>query len=269
MPCSPYLLHEEKGFRFLDEGPVTKAPPVVLLHGMLGDLSNWSGTVASLSARQYRVLAPVLPVYELPLPQANVRGLVAYLHDFLTTICDGPVVLAGNSLGGHVALLYALEHPGRVVALVLSGASGIYEVEIGSSTMRRRDRSFIRERAARTFYSPEHVTDELVEEVYEVVNDRGRVLRLIRMARSVQAETVTDRLGEIQAPTLLVWGRNDTITPPEVAETFAHLLPDAELHFINRCGHAPMIEHPAAFNAILLDFMRRKLEVPLRVAVSS
>ncbi|GIV61534.1 MAG: alpha/beta hydrolase [Rhodothermaceae bacterium] len=269
MPSTPHPVHETQGFRYVDEGPAATLPPLVLLHGMMGDPGNWSATVAALAARGYRVLAPELPIYDLPAAQTSVQGLTDYLHAFLRTVHDGPVALGGNSLGGHVALRYALQHPDRVVSLVLSGASGIYEVEIGSSTMRRRDRDFIRERAALTFYRDDLVTEDLVERIYHLINDRVRALRLIRMARSVQAETLTHRLPDIKAPTLLIWGRDDRITPPDVAETFARLLPRAELHFLDRCGHAPMMEHPDRFNAILLDFARRTLGVPPRLALSS
>ncbi len=269
MPRSPYPLLEKHGWRYLDEGPASETPPVVLLHGMLGDVSNWTHTVAALSAKGYRVLAPMLPIYDLPLRETGVQALANHVHAFTDSVHEGPVAVAGNSLGGHVALLFALTHPGRTAALVLSGASGIYEVEMGSSVMRRRDRTFIRERAALTFFDPAHATDDLIEEIYAVVNDRARALRLIRMARAVQAETVTDRLPHITAPTLLVWGREDVITPPDVAETFACHLPNAELHFIDACGHAPMIERPEAFNAFLLDFLARALGIPQRFALSS
>ncbi len=262
MPRTAHRLHESKGYRYIDEGPVGGTPPLVLLHGMLGNLSNWSVTVDMFSAQGYRVLVPLLPVYELPLKETSVSGLVAYVHGFLETFELAPVVLAGNSLGGHVALLYTLSYPEAVSALVLSGSSGIYEAEIGTSTMRRRDRAFIRDRAAVTFYDKAHVTEDLIDEVYEIVNDRGSALRLIRMARSTQQETLTDDLARVKAPTLLVWGRDDAITPPDVAEQFKDRMPNADLRFIDQCGHAPMIEHPAAFNAFMLDFLRRIIGTP-------
>lgn len=255
MALPDFPLHTAGPFRYIDEGTTSDRPPVVLLHGMLGDLSNWEQTVAALAADGHRVLVPLLPVYDLPLKETSVPGLAAFVHHFVTTLQLGPLVLAGNSLGGQVAILYTLTHPDRVAALVLSGASGIYEVEMGSSTPRRQDRSYIRERAALTFYDPVHATDDLVEEMYALVNDRARVTRLIKMARSTKAEGVGGRLGEIQAPTLLIWGRDDRITPPDVAETFESLLPDATLHFIDACGHAPMIEHPHTFNRLFLAFL--------------
>ncbi len=259
MQTPKYDIHKRGGFRFIDEGPSSDLPPVVLLHGMLGDLGNWADTIGDLAEHQYRVLVPVLPVYALPIKKSNVQGLVNFVDDFLTEIGISSATLVGNSLGGQVALLYTLEHSERVAALVLSGSSGLYEVEMGTGTPRRRDRDFIRERAAVTFYEPRHVTEELVDDMFEIVSDRTRVVRLIKMARSTKQETVASRLSEIAAPTLLIWGSNDRITPPSVAEEFRDRIPDAELHFIDECGHAPMIEQPAQFNEIMLDFLRERI----------
>lgn len=250
------------GFEYVDEGPTSDLPPVVLLHGLLGDLSNWNDTLGALSENGYRVVAPVLPVYEMSLKKSSVPGLVSYVHTFLSQLGIEQATLVGNSLGGHIALLYALRYPDAVAALVLAGASGIYEVNVGTSTPRRQDKEFIRERTELTFYDPVHATDELVDEMFDLVNDRSRVLRLIRIARSAEKEIVTEKLSGIDSPTLLVWGRDDEITPPDVAEEFYKRLPRARLHFIERCGHAPMIERPEQFNTITLRFLRKTLGTP-------
>lgn len=254
-----YPLREAYGYRYLDEGPATDLPPVVLLHGLLGDVSNWEATVDMLATHHYRVLVPALPLADLPMSQTNLKGLVHYVRNFVDMLALGPVVLGGNSMGGQMALLHALQAPASVVALLLSGSSGIYEVETGTTTFRRRDRDFIRERAALTFYDPVHVTDELVEASYNLANDRNRALRILRLARSSQAETVNERLSQIQVPTQLIWGHDDRITPPDVAYAFKNLLPRADLHFIDRCGHAPMLERPATFNKILLSFLHKTI----------
>ena len=259
MPQTTDRIRNTSGYRFVDEGPRLQEPTVVLLHGMMGDLSNWSDTVHELAVNNYRVLVPVLPVYDMPLNSTSVISLVEFVHGFIETLQLNPAILVGNSLGGHIAILYTLAHPDAVSAMVLSGSSGIYEVSMGSSVPRRRDRAFIRDRAAVTFFDPNHVTDELVEELVEVLDNRACVARLIKMARSARDEVVTDSLHSITAPTLLVWGRNDRITPPEVAETLYSLLPNAVLHYIDNCGHAPMIEHPRTFNQIMLDFLSVQL----------
>lgn len=266
MPASEFPTNRLGPYRYVDQGRRSSVTPIVLLHGMLGDLSNWTNTIKELAAQGYRVLVPVLPVYDLPLNQTSVTGLVEYVHGFLKQMGIEQTVLVGNSLGGQVALKFATLYPEMVRAMVLSGASGIYEVSIGTGTPRRKDKEFIRDRAAITFYDPVHATDELVDEMYEIVNDRPRVTRLIKMARSTKAEVVTDHLSSIVAPTLLIWGRDDVITPPEVGEEFARRMPNAYLSFIDRCGHAPMIEHPEVFNNLMLDFLFKTIGRPDPVA---
>ena len=261
MPHS-FRVREIPGYRYIDEGPSTDQPAVVLLHGMLGAYTNWEATIRELAARQYRVIVPILPIYDLPLYETTVTGLVEHVHGFIDAMGLEGVVLVGNSLGGHIALLYSIQHPEDVVAQVLCGASGIYEVEMGTSVFRRRDREELRERAAFTFYDPRFATNELVDEIYEIVNDRSRALRLIRMARAVQAESVADDLGGISAKTLLVWGREDRITPPDVAEVLHSGIPDARLEFIDACGHAPMMEQPTVFNRHTIEFLREVVGEP-------
>lgn len=255
MPGSPIQARESGGFRFVDAGPHTNCPPVLLLHGMLGDLGNWTSAIEALVDHNYRVLVPVLPVYDLPLHETSVSGLVDYVRAFVQHLGIESTILVGNSLGGHVALVYAMRFPEDVPAMILSGASGIYETNMGTSVPRRQDKQFIRERAAVTFYDPVHVTEDLVEDMFSIMNDRGRVVRLIKMARSTKKETVTEHLEMVTPPTLLVWGQDDVITPPSVAYEFLERMPNASLYFIERCGHAPMIERPEKFNRLMLDFL--------------
>lgn len=258
---TPFPIYETGPFQYNEEGPAdAPIPPVVLLHGMLGDLSNWVDTIDALSNNGYRVLAPVLPVYDFPLSETGVPRLTEHVHDFTEALELDSVVLVGNSLGGHVALLYALNYPDQVHAMVLSGSSGIYETTMGSSFFRRQDREFIKERTEMTFYDPAHATEELVDEMLEIVNDRPRAFRLLKIARSADEETVTEQLSQLDMPSLLVWGRDDIITPPEVAEEFRDRMPNARLEFIDKCGHAPMIEHPDTFNALTLDFFEELAE---------
>ena len=144
-------------------------------------------------------------------------------------------------------------------ALVLTGSSGFLRIRFTDGTFRRKDRDFIREKAALTFYDPAMATDEIVDEAYVTVNDRGRALRLLGFARSAQRETLEDRLHLIDCPTAVIWGRNDRITPPNVAESIGRRIADAELYWIDKCGHAPMMERPQQFNRSLLEFLDRRI----------
>lgn len=261
MTSTLFDVSHRAGFRYLDVQGAAARRTVVLLHGMLGDLGNWTATVGALAARGCRVLVPVLPVYDLPVQEAGVQGLVRYTRAFVEALglADTALTLAGNSLGGQIALFYARAHPNQVEALVLSGASGLEEVEMGTSMPRRYDRAFIRQKAEMTFHDPVHVTDALVETMYAIVTDRDRVRRLIKVARATRNEGVAHFLSHLHMPTLLVWGTEDRITPPRVAHQFHARLPNARLRLLNACGHAPMIEQPTRFNALMGDFLAQQV----------
>jgi pimeloyl-ACP methyl ester carboxylesterase len=247
-------IKEQNGFQYVEEG---SGEVLLLLHGLFGALSNWHDVVAEFST-DYRVVIPLLPIYDMPLTQAGVPGLVNYVEDFLRQMSlDGPLTLLGNSLGGHIALVYSLRNPQMVRRLVLTGSSGLFEDSMGGSFPKRGNYAFVQERVAYTFYDPSIATKELVDEVFNVTNSNTKVLRIISIARSAQRHNLGKDLTKITAPTLLVWGLNDTITPPVVAHEFHRLLPNSELHFVDHCGHVPMMEHPQKFNLLLRQFLRR------------
>ncbi len=248
----------QHGFEYVDEG---QGPVLLLLHGLFGALSNWQEVVAEFSPR-YRVIIPVLPVYDMPLLQATVPGLQAYVENFVDKLkLPTTFTVLGNSLGGHIALVYTLHNPSRVSQLVLTGSSGLFEDGMGGSFPKRGDYGFVRERVGYTFYDPAVATKELVDEVFAVTNSNAKCLRMISIARSAQRHNLARELHRIAVPTLLVWGLNDTITPPSVAHDFARLLPQATLRFLDHCGHAPMMERPQAFNRCLAPFLERSVSV--------
>ena len=245
--------HHHAGFDYVDEG---RGPVLLLLHGLFGALSNWQEVITAF-APDYRVIIPLLPICDLPLTQAGVPGLVAYVEGFVKAIgLTAPAALLGNSLGGHVALVYTLKNPARVSRLVLTGSSGLFEDSMGGSFPKRGNYAYVQERVGYTFYDPKIATQELVDEVFEVTNSNAKCLRIISIARSAQRHNIGKDLPNIAVPVLLVWGLNDTITPPSVAHDFARLLPRATLRFLDHCGHAPMMERPAAFNAYLREFLQ-------------
>lgn len=187
---------------------------------------------------------------------------VDYVQSTVEALGLDTISIIGNSLGGQIALFYYLRHSESVLSLVLACSSGILEETLGATSIRRHDREFIRKRAARTFFDPTHVTADLVERIHAIASDRTRALRIVKMVRSSAKENLQNQLHRVRIPTQLIWGRDDQITPPHVGVTFSQLLPSAELHFIDNCGHAPMIEHPNTFNALALDFLRRTIGAP-------
>lgn len=244
-------IKEEKGFRYLEDG---QGEPLVLLHGLFGALSNFQDVIDRFK-HKYTVLVPILPIYELPVLDTNVKKLQKFLTSFLDHKGLDVVNLLGNSLGGHIALVFTKNHPDRVKRLILTGSSGLYENAMGGSFPRREDKTFIRKKVAETFYDPEVATDELVDECFEIVNNRGKLLRILTLAKSAIRHNMSKDLADFKMPVCLIWGKNDTITPPDVAEEFHRLLPNSELFWIDKCGHAAMMEHPNTFNEILENWL--------------
>jgi len=248
-----YTIKEEGEFKYLDtEGP---GNPLMLLHGLFGQLSNFEDMIEYFGEKR-RVVVPILPIYEMPLRKATVNGLVEYVTNFVKHMKYENIDVLGNSLGGHIGLLFALANPEKVRSVILTGSSGLFENPLGSSFPKRSNRDFVRQKTETVFYDPKDASEEMVDEVYDIVNDRNKALRLITMAKSAIRENLSHRLDGIRVPTLLVWGKQDTITPPFVAEQFNELIEDSKAVYIDKCGHAPMMEHPEEFNAALEEFLQ-------------
>lgn len=246
-----YLLKKEGEFEYIEEG---SGPPLMLLHGLFGALSNWYSVLKTFR-KNYTVLIPILPIYRMVQIKPTLEAITDYIERFIQHRGLGPFAALGNSLGGHLAQLLALRRPEELRALILTGSSGLFEAGMGSSFPRRGDYDYVRERVEYTFYSPQTATPELVQEVYEIVNDRHLALRVIHLARGAQRMNMRSHLPALRMPTCLIWGLNDTITPVRVAHEFYRNLPHAKLYFIDHCGHAPMMEQPERFNQLLAEFL--------------
>lgn len=252
------LRQEENGYTFIDEG---QGEVLLLLHGLFGALSNWGGVVEHFSPK-YRVIIPVMPIYEMPLDTAGIDGLVDFLEGFVAWRGLTEFTVIGNSLGGHVGLVYTLRHPEYVKRLILTGSSGLFENSLGGSYPKRGSYDYIQERVAYTFYDPKTASKELVDEVFEITKSIPKCLRIVAIAKSAQRHNLAHDLYRITMPTLLVWGLNDTITPPIVAHEFNRLIQGSQLRFLDKCCHAPMMEHPDKFNQITEQFLEQTTLIP-------
>lgn len=244
-------LKKENGFSYVEMG---KGPVILILHGLFGALSNFRSVIDEFR-KKYRVIIPSLPIYEKSKFKPTVEGLTEYVNAFVQYKGLDNFSLLGNSLGGHIALIYTLNNPEKVSSLTLTASSGLYESGMGSTFPKRGSYDFIKDRVSYTFYSPKTATKELVDEVFKIVNDNFAALRILRFARSAQYHNMREELNGIQPPTCLIWGLNDTITPPRVAHEFDRLIEETELHFLDKCGHAPMMEQADAFNEIFHEFL--------------
>lgn len=246
---------KEGKYNYLEAGEGT---PIIILHGLMGGLSNFDGLVDYFPDKGYKVLIPELPLFTNPLLKTNVRNFAKFLKEFIIYKKFEKVILVGNSLGGHIGLLYAKYYPEYVQALVIIGSSGLYESAMGDSYPKRGDKEYIRRKTENVFYDPSIATPELVEEVYDTVNDRTTLVRTLAIAKSAIRHNMGNDLPKMNTPTCIIWGRNDKVTPPEVAHEFHEKLPDSDLFWIDKCGHAAMMEHPQQFNEILHSWLEKR-----------
>jgi 2-hydroxy-6-oxonona-2,4-dienedioate hydrolase len=247
-----YEIKEVGKFKYVEEG---QGDPIILLHGLFGAMSNFSHLV-DFFKKTHQVIVPMLPLYELDIFHTTVGGLASHLHKFIEEKGYTNFHLLGNSLGGHVGLVHTLKHPEKVRSLILTGSSGLYEHGMGDTYPKRGDYDYIKNKTELTFYDPAMASKELVDEVYEIVNSRIKAIKIIALAKSAIRNNIGDELHKLKMPTLLIWGNQDNITPPFVGEEFKKLIPHAELRFIDKCGHAPMMEVPDEFNKIMLNFLQ-------------
>ena len=246
-----YLIKEEGEYQYIDEG---QGETLLLLHGLFGALNNWEGVINHFK-QHYRVIIPLMPIHEMPIKEAGCEGLTEFIEGFVDYKALDNFTVIGNSLGGHVALIYTLRHPEKIQRLILTGSSGLFENSMGGSYPKRGNYEYIKERVEYTFYDPKTASKELVDEVFEITNSIPKVMRIIAIAKSAQRNNMAKEIVHIKAPTLLIWGLNDTITPPEVGHEFNQLIPGSTLRFIDKCCHAPMMERPVEFNEIVTEWL--------------
>lgn len=250
-----YKLKTNGKFTYLEEG---EGRPIIILHGLMGGLSNFNTVTKYFSTNGYKVIIPELPVYSAPLLKTGVKNFATFLQKFITLQGYKDVILLGNSLGGHVALYHTKHYPENTAGLVITGSSGLYENAMGESYPKRGDYEYIKKKTEAVFYDSTIATKELVDEVYDTVNDRNKLIKTLAMAKSAIRHNMAKDLPNMKTPTCIIWGKQDSVTPPEVAVDFERLLPDSELFWIDKCGHAAMMEQPDQFNDILLDWLKKR-----------
>ncbi|MGR7813195.1 alpha/beta fold hydrolase [Lacinutrix undariae] len=250
-----HLLKTENNYNYIEVG---EGKPIIVLHGLMGGLSNFEAVTNFFSTKGYKVIIPQLPIYSMSLLKTNVKAFAKYLHDFIEYKELDDVILLGNSLGGHIGLYHTKLFPEKVKALIITGSSGLYESAMGGGYTKRSDYEVIKKKAQDVFYDPEIATKEIVDEVYETVNDRNKLIKTVAIAKSAIRHNMAKDLPKMTQPTCIIWGKNDTVTPPEVGVEFNELLPDSDLFWIDKCGHAAMMEHPEEFNTILNKWLTER-----------
>lgn len=248
------MLKKEGKYRYFEAGEGT---PIIILHGLMGGLSNFDGVSNFFPQHGYKVVIPELPLYTNNILKTNVKAFSKFVKDFITYKEFDKVILLGNSLGGHIALYHTKMYPEKMAGLVITGSSGLYESAMGESYPKRGDYEYIRKKAEDVFYDPKVATKEIVDDVYATVNDRIKLIKTLTIAKSAIRHNMAKDLPKMTTPTCIIWGKNDIVTPPNVAEDFDRLLPNSDLYWIDKCGHAAMMEHPDEFNKIMLSWLKK------------
>ncbi len=247
--------HETPEFRWIERGA---GEAIVLVHGLMGTMYHWEPTLEILGT-DVRALAPTLPIFDPGTCDLSTVALGEWLLRFLDALAIDRALIGGNSLGGHVAIQAALRCPERVAGLVLTGSSGLLERQVVRAIPHRPSAAWVREKMEEAFHDARFVTPEWVDAVRCTIMDRSNVARVLRSARAARRENLDRRLAEIAVPTLIVWGREDRITPLQMAQRFQSLIPLSDLVVLRNCGHAPMMEQPWAFGAVVRAWMESRL----------
>ena len=230
--------------------------PIIFCPGLYGSIYNVAAVGMELS-KKYRFIVPYLPMYDLPLIDCTIPKLADYLHSFTKELNVKDAVFIGSSMGGGTSLHLALKQPDLIRGLVLCGSSGLSTIPMQKGFFKRKDFSFVKKATQEVFYDPATPTEEMVKEVFEAIQNYEIVLRSIRLTKSTANDQLHNQLPNIKAPCLLIWGKQDSITPPEIATVFKNLLPNGELYYLDHCGHVPTQEKPEEVIRLTESFLER------------
>ncbi|RMH28025.1 MAG: alpha/beta hydrolase [Planctomycetota bacterium] len=229
-------------------------PRVVFLHGLVGLNEHWEEVVARIRDKA-ECITLELPLLELRGDDCSLWSVVEMTQQFLDRHVDGPSVLVGNSFGGHVALRIAHRRPDLVRALVLAGSSGLIERTMVRGAPVRPSKEWLEEKIGELFYDKSVMNPGDVERAYKLLNERGGARAMVKLSKTARRDNMTDDLADIACPTLLIWGKQDVVTPPSAGQGFTELMPDARIVWLENCGHAPMLESPIPFAEAMRSFL--------------
>ncbi len=269
MPGEPkdatYLTVEGTRVRYVDVG---EGPPVVLLHGFASSIENWV-TVMPRLVKDHRVIAIDLRGFgwtDRPVADYSPEGQAKLLRAVLDERKVEKASIVAHSWGSSVALAYALAYPDQVDRLVLYDA-WVYESQLPSMFHMARAKGFgemlyalfyterYDERLALGFYNPEIITEQLVEDVERAFERPGTRFAALETVRGMTFDSMESKYRTITAPTLLMWGREDLVSPVSIGERLLRQLPNSKLNVYPRCGHFPMLEAVGDSNRDLVRFL--------------
>ena len=255
-----------------DEGPKHDETPVVLLHGTSASLHTWDGWVEALKGER-RVIRFDLPGFGLTGPEAKNDYKVENYARTVMAVLDHlkleNSVIVGNSLGGHIAWYTALMNPNRFEALVLVDATGypfkpesvpigfmIANTPILNQLMESvLPRSIVESSVKNVYANPDLVTEELVSRYFDLTTRAGNRQALAFRLEQMKPGTHAQRIKELKLPTLIMWGDQDRLIPPEIGDLFHQDIKGSQLVRFEHLGHVPQEEDPVSTVATFKKFL--------------
>jgi len=249
---------------------------VILLHGLGGHVEKWEPNIAALAwGRQVFAIDLIgFGRTDKPAGRHSIPFLVEFVNDFMTVKGIPKATLIGESLGGAIALRFAFERPDQVEKLVLADSVGfgrdtslslrIPTLPLLGELLTRPSRQASARNLRSGFRDPSRVTDQWIEEDLELSLLPGAQSSLLSTLRAAadfwgfKKETfrpALDHAREIRMPTLIIWGAQDRTLPLALGRRGAQVLPNAQLHIFEDCGHEPNLEHPDDFNQLVKAFL--------------
>jgi pimeloyl-ACP methyl ester carboxylesterase len=239
-------------------------PAVILLHGLGGDVSNWFATIGPLSEK-YRVIVPDQIGFgrsDKPMINYRVGTLVDFLDALYKELKVERASLVGNSLGGWTAAAFALAHPEKVDRLVLVDSAGFALTgDVNPRTLNMLSPSTLegaKQLLSQIFYNKQMFASDAAAGLMltrrMMAGDGYTIQRFIDSV--VNGEDMLDKkVSAVKHPTLIIWGREDLLTPLALGERFKKEISGSELLIIEKCGHVPQLEKAAEFNSALMRFL--------------
>jgi len=256
MQSKGVVLKDNIVVHYLEAG---QGPVLVLVHGLGSSAEVWRDSMRRL-ARGYRVVALDLPGYgksDKPRSDYSIEYQAAVLNDFIDALGAGKVALVGNSMGGWVSAITALNHPEKVSHLILVDSAGLRRDAAASTiNLNPATKEEMRTLLLSLFADKAFVTEKLVNDQWEYRKDIRYTVKATLESFKSKQPLLDDRLKNIKVPTLIIWGREDTLTPFAYAERFAKGIPGSKLVVIDNTGHIPQVEKPEAFYRAVKGFVR-------------
>jgi pimeloyl-ACP methyl ester carboxylesterase len=258
-----------------DEGPRDDAEPIVLLHGTSASLHTWDGWAAALRG-QRRVIRMDLPAFGLTGPNPQGHYTQAIYVDFVRNVLDAlkvpKAVVAGNSLGGEIAWMFAVAHPERVTRLVLVDSGG-YLIPISGMPIAFKvaqypilkpivantlPRQMVESSVRSVYGNPALVTPELIDRYFELTLRAGNRAALFDRFADAAHGRHADDISKVKQPTLILWGMKDTLIPPSHGDRFLADIAGSQIVRFEGLGHVPQEEDPAQTVAAVKTFLGMK-----------